>query len=164
MKKIFIISVVFSIAVLLCCSPVVTGSADENPAPSLKVEISINEDSLKTDFYKETNRFYIDAIIKNISNKDQDIIVWTQAGWSWTSNNQEISPGKEARKNFPTKITLNSNQEYRQGIEIWSDPHKKIPVTFRLGFFPNAELPIPKWTDIDASKGIIWSNPVALTQ
>ncbi len=129
-----------------------------------KVSISINEDSLNTDFYRKTGEFYVYTKVKNISNKDQEITVWLQYGWNWTSDNSEMFPGKEAAKNFPTQIILKPDQEYSQQMEMISSAHKTLPITFRLGFSPHTELPIPEWMDVAKSKGITWSNSVTLAQ
>jgi hypothetical protein len=131
-----------------------------------KVEISIHEASLKTDLYREWGEFFVDTKVENISNEDQNIIVWTQQGWSWISDNFGVVPGTEAANNSASKINLRPGQEYAGAVEIFFDPHKTKPVTFRLGFFPRAELPIsgqPGFASLHSNE-IVWSNPVTLTE
>ena len=158
---------IFAFFFIVCMSHTAWG--DPQPVTReevpFKVDIAINEDSLTTDFYKKVGRFYIETKITNISTTDQEMIVWTQQGWSWTSDNAEVTPGKSALNNFPTHITLKPNEEYTGRVEMFSDPKKTRPVTFRLGFFPKAgPRPISAWTDREKSEGFIWSNPVRLTQ
>src|SRR6266566_4840575 len=118
--------------------PKAAQSADLNQgaSPSFAVEISIDQASLKTAFYRETGTFYVDTKIKNISATNREIIVWTQYGWSWMSDSPGISPGIEALANYPSSITLKPGQEYHRAIEAHADPHRIGPVTFRLGFAP----------------------------
>ena len=129
-----------------------------------KVEISINDNSLKTDFYKKVGLFYIDTKITNISATDQAIIVWTQQGWSWISDNLEVTPGIEAAQNVLTRVTLKPNEKYKGRVEMFSNSQKTRPVAFRLGFFPQATRPISGQPGMEKSEGIIWSNTVRLAQ
>ncbi|MEK7849337.1 MAG: hypothetical protein AAB213_00740 [Candidatus Omnitrophota bacterium] len=159
-RILFIFLFVFCIAKVAWCD----NQFSKGPESPFKVSISINEDSSNTDFYKKIGRFYVYTKVKNISNKDQEITVWTQYGWCWTSDNSEISPGKKALKNFPTRVILKPNQEYSQQMEMISSAHKTLPITFRLGFSSHTQLPIPERMDVAKSKGITWSNSVTLAQ
>lgn len=133
-------------------------------SPACAVEISIDQNSLKSTFYNKTGRFYIDANVKNISNTNQEIIVWTQYGWSWISDRSDISPGIEAKKNSPKSIILKPGQEYISGIEMHSDPRRTGSLTFRLGFYPRAAFPVSTNMDKVKREDIIWSNPVVLAR
>ena len=151
MKKI----VLFSIFIFLT-------SIVHAESPPLKVEISVQQDSLRDDFYKKLGRFYVSTKIKNISNENQEIIVWTQYGWCWISNQPEILPGEEATNNIPSHITLKPNEEYGGSVEMFVSPEIKAgSVTFRLGFNPHAEGLAWK-TMPDATKVAIWSNDVVI--
>jgi hypothetical protein len=156
--------IIYALCFILGAISTARGAEPISDNTSLKIEISINEDSLKTDFYKKVNRFYIDTKIKNIGNTNQEITIWYAYGWSWTSSSTEVSPGHEALKNFPYKVTLKPNEEYTGKVEMISDAVKKRPLTFQLGFFPKAELPLPEFTDPKKSRDIIWSNTVTLKQ
>ena len=136
----------------------------KNDAVPFKVEISIDGDSLNTDFYKVHSTFYVNTKIKNTTDRNQEFFAWTQYGWSWISSTPEVSPGKEALKNQSTRITLHPNEEYASRMEMFSNAHNKKPVTFRLGFCPKAQLPISGQRDCEESGGVFWSNQVTLTR
>jgi hypothetical protein len=129
-----------------------------------KVEISISKDSLKADFYKKIGAFFVDTKIKNLSNRNQDIIIWTQQGWSWISDNPDVFPGTEALQNIPVHITLKPDEEYIGRVETFTNHRKAKSITFRLGFFPKAERPVSGQPDMQKSNEIIWSNSVELSQ
>ena len=146
-----------------------TSPAWADPASvTFKVEIAINRESLDAESYKTYGVFFVETKVLNISDRDQEIIVWTQHGWSWLSSSPKVKPGIEAKKNEPSRITLKSNQDYVSKVAMWSDPHRNIkPVTFRLRFVPKAELPVSgqrvernivKWG------GTFWSNAVTLAR
>lgn len=133
--------------------------------PVFSVEVSFRQDSLKTEFFRKTGIFFVDTKIKNISNQNQNIIIWTQQGWSWVSDNPAVAPGIEALKNYPVNITLKPGEEYNGGVEMWLNSRRQMgPVTFRQGFVPRAGVPIsanPKL--IEKSGGVFWSNAVTLS-
>jgi hypothetical protein len=131
-----------------------------------KVEISVNEDSLKTDMYKKWGEFLVATKIKNISAVEQEIVVWTHQGWSWVSDNPDVVPGTEAAQNVPAKIALKPGEEYAGAVELVCDPNKNKPLTFRLGFTPKAETPVSDEAGFASAqnKVILWSNAVALTE
>ena len=160
--------VVFAFFFIICL--VQSAWYQTQPAKShgfpFRVHVSINEASLKTDLYRRRGVFFVDTTVTNISSKDQRIIVWTQQGWSWLSNNANITPGTEATQNNATKITLKPAQAYKGYVEMFIFPHKTKPITFRLGFFPNAEIPIsdqPGFASLHRSE-IVWSDVVTLIQ
>ena len=68
-----------------------------------KIEVSVNQDSLKTEMYSKWGEFFVDTKIKNISDAEQEIEVWTQKGWSWVSDNPDVVPGTEALQNVPRR-------------------------------------------------------------
>lgn len=123
-----------------------------------KISISIDRRSLTTDFYRSTGRFYVDTKIRNISSMDQTITVWTNFGWSWVSDQPDISPGIEALKNYPRLVTLKPRQEYQSRIEMISARHSRKPITFRLGLVPDALKPVS--ANRQDYKDVTWSNPV----
>jgi hypothetical protein len=155
----------FGLLVCAAASGWCQGPAKENGA-AFKVEISVNQDSLKTETYKKWGEFFVDTKIKNISDAEQEIVVWTQQGWSWVSNNPNVAPGTEAAKNIPAKIDLKPGEEYAGAVELFCDPNKDRPLTFRLGFTPKAELPVSEQSGFGSAqaKVILWSNAVALAE
>jgi hypothetical protein len=133
-------------------------------SPAFAIEISIDNNSLNTEFYNKTGTFFLDAKVKNISDTNQEIIVWTQYGWSWISDRSEIRPGIEAKKNYPSHITLKPGLEYSRAIEMHSDPQRTGSVTFQLGFYPRAEFPISTNRDKVKREDIVWSNLAVLAR
>lgn len=123
---------------------------------AISAHISIKTDSLKTKLFTEA------GTLRNISNKKISIIVWTQYGWSWVSDNPAVSPGIEALNNFPRTVTLGPGQEYRADVEMHADMRIHKPVRFHLGFVPNADRPVSLIPGIKKHKDVIWSNPVIL--
>ena len=129
-----------------------------------KVEISIDADSLHADVYTQRGQFYIDTKITNISTTTQDIVVWTQQGWSWIADTSDVMPDIAAKKNISTHLTLQPHEAHHGRVVMFANPQKARPVTFRLGFFPQAERPISVQPEMATSEAIIWSNSVRLTQ
>ncbi len=113
---------------------------------------------------RNASEFYLETKITNIGATEQEIVVWTQQGWSWMSDTAAVTPGIEALKNVPTRVTLKPNERYNGRVEMFSNSQKTRPVTFRSGFFPQAARPIFGQPGMEKSEGIIWSNPVKLTQ
>ncbi len=133
---------------------------------SFRVEVSINEASLRTDVFRRTGMFLVETKVKNISHQDQSITVWQQQGWSWISDNSDVVIGTEAAKNNASKMNLKPAQAYQGAVEMFVDAHKTKPVTFRLGFFPKAKSSIsgqPNFVSLH-SKELAWSNLVTLTR
>lgn len=131
-----------------------------------KIEISVNQDSLKSDTYKKWGEFLVATKIRNISGVDQEIVVWTQQGWSWVSDNPDVVPGTEAAQNADTKIELKPGQEYAGAVQLICDPNKNRPLTFRLGLTPKTEMPVSDQSGFGSAqaKVILWSNAVALAE
>lgn len=133
---------------------------------AFKIEISVNQDSLKTETYKKWGQFLVATKIKNVSDVDQEIVVWTQQGWSWISDNADVVPGTEAAQNADAKIELKPGQEYAGMVELFCDPNKNRPLMFRLGFTPKAELPVSDQSGFGSAQArvVLWSNAVALAE
>lgn len=129
-----------------------------------KVQISIVRSSLRgTTAFRKYGGFFVDTTVVNTGTHDEHITVWTQYGWSWLSNNPDIHPGIEAAKNYSRKIVLMPGQTYSRWVEVWTSRKSDKPVTFRLGFVPNATLPVSGNTKrIDGWGGVYWSNSVTL--
>jgi hypothetical protein len=159
---------VFAFCLMVCgaVSGWCQGQAAKGGGAVFEIAISVNGDSLKTEMYKKWGEFFVDTKIKNISDADQEIVVWTQQGWSWVSDNPDVAPGTEAAKNIPAKIELKPGEEYAGAVELFCDPNKNKPLTFRLGFTPKAETPVSDEAGFASAqnKVILWSNAVALTE
>ncbi len=128
----------------------------------LQVEIAVHEGSLDGEFYKSHGIFFVDTKVTNISHHALEIITWTQYGWSWISNNPQVHPGIEALANVRSSVILKPGQSYARPVEMFSGSYR--PVTFRLGFAPNAERPLSGQPNVGESEEIFWSNPVTLTR
>ena len=130
--------------------------------PLFKVEIAINESSVKSDFHRKTGQFMVNTTVTNISQNPQIITEWTQAGWSWVSDNSAVTPGIEALKNAPYRITLKPGEAHKSGAEMWADMKAKRPITFRLKYVPNVNSPAS--TSVGWKKDAVWSNRVTLSE
>jgi hypothetical protein len=127
-----------------------------------KVGIAIDVDSLNAASYKTQGVFFVKYTIRNIGSSDRKITVWTQHGWSWLSSSPDVSPGIEALQNISSRGTLHPGEAYESSVEMWIDPRGKRPVTFRLGFYPDATRPVSKKKGAELSKAVSWSNDVTL--
>ena len=136
-----------------------------------EVKIAIDADSLNAAAYKTRGVFWVKTTIRNISSSDRKITTWTQSGWSWLSSSPDVMPGTEAAQNFSSRATLHPGETYESAVEMWIDPRGKRPVTFRLGFYPDATRPVSRLPDAtpresklkaDISKAVSWSNEVTL--
>ncbi len=129
---------------------------------AFRVQISIDADSLNAAPYKKRGVFFVKTTITDTSSSDRKITVWTQHGWSWLSSSPDVSPGIEALQNISSRGTLHPGEAYESSVEMWIDPRGKRPVTFRLGFYPDATRPVSKMKGADLSKAVSWSNEVTL--
>jgi hypothetical protein len=120
----------------------------------------INQASLNTSFYRQNGRFYADVSVKNVSVLPQKITVWTNPSWSWVTDSKKVATSQEAGQNIFSIVTLKPGEIYKSRIELATDPNGKGPITFRLGFIPNAKRPVQNAQDTK----LIWSNPVVLAQ
>jgi hypothetical protein len=144
---------------LFVTMPAVPSQAATN-AEKFATTAEIDRASLDTDLYKRAGRFYTDVTVKNIGASPQAITTWTNPGWSWVTDSEGVDVSQEAAKNFPSPIKLKSGEIYKSRLEMATNPKGFRPVTFRLGFLPNASTPITDAHD----PTLIWSNPVMLTQ
>ncbi len=128
----------------------------------LSISIGFIAQSLSSPDYTSRGVFFVNTSVKNESDSDQKITVWTQAGWSWLSDNPHVMPGIEALKNAPATITIKPHTSYDSAAEIFIDKSTKLPITFRLGFYPNASVPVSGMIVKPPANQIIWSNPVTL--
>lgn len=127
----------------------------------IKVQISIDEASLKSDLSKPEHIFYVDARVTNVSDSDRSILLWFDDE-IWKSDVSEVGPWVQTRTATPPPVwtTLKPREERKTHIKMVAASLKKLPVTFRLGFLPgwdeghNTDLP---------RNAPIWSNPVTLT-
>lgn len=141
-------------------------SAMNSYAAPLKVEISVDQSSIKNDdYFGKPYMFSVLYKIKNTSDTNQEITLWTGcSGWSWTSNRSEIIPGAYAcLQNTSYRITLKPNEEHNDilGVSFSAKLKKTGPLTFRLGFYPHTGVGEIK-TEADI-KETIWSNDVTIT-
>ncbi len=127
-----------------------------------KFDVEIKLMPVSTAYAGRNRYFFVDTFVTNITDKDQDVTVWTQTGWSWLSNNPNFSPGIEALKNSPKKITLKPGQNLHRQVEIWTGEHLKNASNnkFKLGFVASATRPVsgiadPK--DLDPND-VYWSR------
>jgi hypothetical protein len=113
--------------------------------------------------FKTRGVFFVKYTIRNISGSDLKITVWTQHGWSWLSSSPDVCPGIEALQNISSRGTPHPDEAYESSVEMWIDPRGRRPVTFRLGFYPDATRLVSKMKDADlSSKAVSWSNDVTL--
>jgi hypothetical protein len=120
----------------------------------------INKASLNTDSYRKVGRFYADVTVKNVSTSSQPITLWTNPGWSWVTDSNDVATSQEAAENLPTRIMLKPDEVYKSRLEMAADPKGTRPTTFRLGFLANANRPTMDAHD----PALIWSNSVTLEQ
>lgn len=137
------------------------GASIKGAAP-FSVEIVVNVASLEKEFYKSRHVFFVDTKVTNVSHREQEIVTWTQYGWSWRSSSPEVAPGIEALQNVRVRIVLQPGQSYDRPVEMFSSALR--PVTFRLGFVPITEGPISVLPNPAEYRAIFWSNPVTLTR
>ena len=143
----------------LCCPA--TAGQDHHPKAELRVTISARGRALKTPvepFAAELR--FIDTVVTNVSQKPQTIVAWTQYGWSWVSNSAQVSPGIEALKNAPETVVLEPGQSLARAVEVYVVGAR--PVTFRLGFFAQADTPVSARVPPVSSSSITWSNALTL--
>jgi hypothetical protein len=128
------------------------------PAPSLKVEISVDQ---RVATGKDC--FLVDTVITNTGQTDQEIIVWTNYAWSWTSGTSDVGFNISALRNEPFHKVLKPNQQHRAPLDVCRDHGGKRPTTLRLGFVPRAVGPVSGGVvDISKSGGVIWGNVVTV--
>lgn len=130
-----------------------TAHEQKNP---IAVELSI----LMASLHKGNGGLLVQAHITNISQENQTIIVWTQTGWSWLSDNPLIHPATDAKQNVPWKQLLKPGEVFTENVILYLYPRSPMPVTFRLGFFRAAQFPISDQPNSIPRDQIVWSNAV----
>jgi hypothetical protein len=76
------------------------------------------------------------------------------------TDSKKVTTSQEAAQNIPSIVTLKPGEIYKSSIEMITDPNGKRPITFRLGFIPNAKRPAQN----AQGPKLIWSNPVMLAE
>lgn len=127
------------------------------------IEVSIVRDSLHKELFRRDGSFLVDAKITNVSGEKQTITIWTQAGWSWLSDSPVIHPDTNANQNVSGTRVLQPGEVYSERVGILFYPRSRKSVTFRLGFFSSATLPISGRPDALPRDQLSWSNAVTLT-
>lgn len=127
-----------------------------------KVEIAINAASLANELYRTTHLFLVDTKVTNISHRTQEIVAWTNYGWSWLSSSPEVGPEISTLSNGPSRIVLRPGESYARTVGMGSSSLR--PVTFRLGFVPKTEDPASARLNPADNGEIFWSNYVTLTR
>ena len=150
-------------ALLLMMTPAKPASAQPAPQDHFKVRIRIDQSSLDQPGYQQSGEFFVTTKVTNISHHVEQITAWEQPGWSWVSNNATVQPGVEALHNVAAKIPLAPDQVYSSQVEMWVNRGATGPVTFRLGFVPNASSPASaNPSQVNGWGGAFWSNFVTL--
>jgi hypothetical protein len=142
--------------------PGLPARAKAKPA-TLIVHIAIDKSSLADAVFTSRGLFFVKARIKNVGSNPVQIVTWTQSGWSWVSSNKFVIPNINALKNYPTKTMLKAGEVYSYGADLFCYSRNDKPITFKLGFVPDAKLPVSTAVPgIAQSNRVIWSNAVTL--
>jgi hypothetical protein len=120
----------------------------------------IDQASLKSNFFKQASRFYVEVTVRNTSTVPKTITVWLNPGWSWVTDSKDVGTSQEALMNSPRNTTLQPGEIYKSSIEMWATPKTRRPITFRLGFLPKTQRPVQDAQD----PALFWSNPITLTE
>lgn len=156
MRKFYFIAAFFSLCFLQNNLTLASDAKD-----SLSVNISIDNQSSNDDFRKESRSFLINAAVKNTSDHDITLVIWTAAGWSWVSDNPNIIPYIDAKSNLARPERLKPQQVFSFGVPMTYT--SQLPQTFRLGFVPRSGLPAStSGHPLDEWGGVFWSNQVTL--
>jgi len=155
--------IAFACLFLLVTVAFVRAQQTGNQRPPFSIQLSIDKDyPLQEEMFRRNGYFRVDANITNVSGEEQTIIVWTQPGWSWVSDNPAVQPDTAALKNYPVTHVLQPGKVYSEGVGLWLSPRTQKPVTFRLGFFARPELPVSERPDAVPQDQLSWSNAVTL--
>lgn len=138
-----------------------SAQADGSGNKRFTVRASIVPDSLDSSDYQKRGMFWAETTVTNVSGINQEVVVWTQYGWSWLSNNEAVQPGIEATQNIATRSVLRPGQKYVARLELFASPRSRRPLTFRLGFYPTPERPIAGLKSA-INQGVFWSEDVVL--
>jgi hypothetical protein len=153
---------VLTFLILLVAVPFARAQQPTDQKGPFTIDLSIVTDSLHKEMFRRNGGFLVYAKIANVSGENQTITVWTQPGWSWVSDNPVIDPDISALKNVPKTRVLQPGEVYGEDVWLYFYPRTQKSVTFRLGFFPRARLPISGRPDAIPRDQIFWSNAVTL--
>ena len=152
----------FTCFLLLITVPSARAQQAESQKRPFSIELSIEKDSLQKELFHRLGDFVVDAKITNISGRQQAIVIWTQPGWSWLSDNSVINPDTTATKNYPVRHVLRPGEVYSERLGLVLYPRTQTPTTFRLGFFATPEFPISDNPNAIPQDQVSWSNAVTL--
>ena len=128
------------------------------PAPSLKVAISVDQ---RVATGKDC--FLVDTVITNTGQTAQEIIVWTNYTWSWTSGTSDVGFDISALQNEPVHKVLKPKQQYRSPLAVCRLSRAERPTVLQLGVVPRAKGPVSGGAvDIAKSGGVVWGNVVTV--
>lgn len=129
----------------------------------LSVHITIDKASLEDVAFTSHGLFFVKIRIKNLGNTKIKLVTWTQSGWSWVSSTSEVAPNIVALENVPTTTMLRPDRQYSYEVDLLCSSPAGKSITFKLGFVPDAELPVSTAVPgIAKSKRVTWSNAVTL--
>lgn len=132
-------------------------------AVTLSVQVAIDKASSQRMSYANQGLFFVKARVSNTGADDANIVTWTQSGWSWVSDNPAVVPNIAALQNASTATTLKPGDVYTYEVDLLCSSQTEGPITFRLGFVPDAKLPVSTTVPgIAKSNRVIWSNAVTL--
>lgn len=148
------------VAVSATASVVAAGQSGHPDDADLRVVIAAQDSSLATNLPSGGRVQFVNTVVTNSGTKPQDIVAWTQYGWSWKADSSAVAPGIEALQNVPERFVLGPGKSYSRAVEVFTDGVR--PVTFRLGFFPRAEAPLSGRMPAIADSALSWSNAITL--
>ena len=153
----------FTCLFLLVAVPLARAQQSTPDKSPLAIEVSIVRDSLPRELFRRGGDFRVQTKITNISGEKQTITVWSQPGWSWLADSPLVHPDTNANQNVSETRVLRPGEVYGEDVGMHFYPRDRKPVTFRLGFFPKAKLPVSGRPDAIPTDQIFWSNAVRLT-
>lgn len=150
------------IAVVLGLSLLTSAWTTAHATDGLSVHIAVRQASCKSEAYQHTGGIWVQTKVSNNGTRSRAITEWSQAGWSWVSDNPAVTPDISAAQNFPITVRLTPGWAYRSRVLVHCDQRSRRPLRFRLGFVPRARRPASGIPGIRKTRDIIWSNPVTL--
>ena len=145
----------------LCLLSVPVAAGDAPPNSDLRVVITLHGHAPKGPVEPFAAKVqFIDTVVTNVGAKPRTIVAWTQYGWSWVSNSAQVSPGIEALKNAPEGVVLEPGKSFSRAVEVYVVGAR--PVTFRLGFYPTADVPVSARVPPIPDAELSWSNSLTL--
>ena len=145
----------------LCLLSVPVAAGDALSTSDLRVVISLHGRAPKGPVEPFAAKVqFIDTVVTNVGAKPRTIVAWTQYGWAWVSNSAQVSPGIEAMKNAPESVVLEPGKFFSRAVEVYVVGAR--PVTFRLGFYPTADVPVSARMPPIPNAELSWSNSLTL--